>query len=788
MKQTNPTPPAVSRWRLVLSAALTLLLWPSLVNFPGAPEGYLDASWQEVLVHAHAQGWQFGRQIIFTWGPWGFLGSHFHLGESGAVARIVWETLGKLLVAGGLVVLTQPLAAWRQALFILGLVLFNWLFADTVFYVFISLLIVGGLLAPGALRWRCGFWIAALSFLAAFKFTYLLLAGGGVLLAAGAWVWRRNYHAALVVTVGYVLAFVLVWMAAGQHPDHIVPYLRRSIELSSAYGDAMGMDETWPVFLCGAGLMVLVGAFVLRLFLTHPDRPFAVAASLFLAATWFIVWKSCFTRADGHVLGLFLFTLLLAVVLPGLCHPARRWHWFELAPLSCLLGIAITEPGLLSRCPGIALARIRANSRELPRVGPLPAAWQRSLETVRASALLPAVQAAVGRGTVDVFHYEQAVALFNDLNYSPRPIFQSYVAFSSRLAWRNLRHFQSPLAPDFVLWKHMTIDGRFPTQDDAALVSELPRGYEPALEEGDYLLLKRVRPLPAQRLDRRLLLEQSLDFNGTLTLPPAGTHPLWIQVRLPLTLIGRLRSFLYKPPQVFLITTDVTGRESTWRLLPRVAEDGFLLDPLLETQADFAAYLRSQGSLTVRSIRLTAPPGQQEYWSTIWDRPVVRLFELPEVTLQPQPRYQALVQAGLMNFTPDSIQADFPLNVFSTSAGRMMLLHAPGEMVIPLPPGAAIFSGAIGLADGSYDGDSRTDGVDFVVAAVAPDGSRRVLWQRYLDPLNRAEDRSPQSFHIALPAGSAHKLVLRTLPGPAADSRWDWSFVGNLHLDTPPAP
>lgn len=788
MSPISPVNPPVSRWRLLLAAILTLLLWPALMVFPGAPEGYLDASWQEVLLHARIHGWQFGRELVFTWGPWGFLGNHFHLGEAEAVSRLVWETLGKLLVAAGLVALTQRIAAVRQVLFVVGLALFNWLFIDTVYQVLISLAVVRWLLPADSRGWRQYLALVALAFLAGFKFTYLLLATGGVGLAAGAWVWRRDFRTAALLVGGYALAFVLVWLAASQHPDHIVPFLRRSLELSSGYGDAMGVDEPWPVFLVGAGLMLLAAGFVFRLWQTHPDRPYAATAALFLAATWFIVWKSTFTRADGHVFGLFIFTLLLAVVLPGLCHPERRWHWFDLTPLGCLLGIVVAEPGLLGRCPEIATARIRQHLWQLPRLGGLPAAWENSLAAARAAARLPAIQAAVGRGTVDVFNYEQAVAVLNGLNFTPRPVFQSYAAFTPRLAWRNLRFYQSDQAPEFVLWKHMTIDGRYPTQDDAALVSELPRGYAPLLEEGDYLLLQKVRPLPARRLERRLLFEKGLGFDEELVLPAAGVHPRWLQVSLPLSKLGRLRSFLYKPPVAHLTVTDSSGRETTWRLLPQVAADGFLLDPLLETQADFAAFARSQGGINLRSLRLTTAAEQREFWSTIWRQPVVRLFELPEITLEPQSPYQALVNAGLFAPAPEVIKSDLPLNLFSTSAGRMMLLHAPGEIAFSVPPESGVFTGNFGVNDGAYVDQARTDGVEFVIEAEGTDGVRRTLWRRWLDPLNRTADRGPHSFRLEFPPGSATRLTLRTLPGPAANSNWDWAFVGNLRLGNPAAP
>lgn len=785
MKPHGPVSRVVPRLRLVLSAALALLLWPSLMLFPGAPDASLDASWQEFLIHAHAQGWQAGREIVFTWGPWGFLNTHFHLGDADAVARLVWETVGKLLLACGLVALTQRVGAWRQTAFIGASVLCAWLFADTIYYVFISLAIVAGLIPATASRRILWLLPPALAFLACLKFTYTLLALGGVGLATAAALARREYRAAALIAAGFGAAFVLAWIAAGQHPDHLLPYFRRSLELSSGYADAMGMDETWSVFLCGAGLLVAAASFVLHFWRTHADRILATATTLYLGAAWFIVWKASFTRADGHVFGFFLYTLLLAPVLPRLCFPERRWHWFDLAPVAALVGIGLTEPGLLARLPGIAVARIVANARELPRLARLPAAWDLALVRAKEATRLPAVQAAVGRGSVDVFNYEQGAALLNDLRYTPRPVFQGYSAYTPRLAWRNLRFYQSSQAPDFILWKHQTIDGRFPTLDDAALVAELPRAYAPVLDEGDFLVLRKQRPLAAPRLTRQLLVERGLAFGEELALPVDRGHPLWLQVTLPLSKLGRLRAFLYKPPLANLVTTDERGQSTTWRLLPQVAADGFLLQPLLETQGDFAAYLRGQGARWLRSLRLEPAPGHQEFWSAIWDRPSIRLYSLPEIALAPEPPYAALTTAGVVNFTPESVAAAFPAELFTNAAGRVMFFHAPAELLAAPPPGSTLFTGTFGLRDGAHEGDARTDGVDFIVEAVQPDGLRHVLWHRYLDPLNHAADRGPQTFRVVVPGEAGIRIALRADPGPAGDTRWDWSYVGRLRFAAP---
>src|SRR5271168_2751020 len=79
--------------------AVALLLGLSLVGgFLATPDSSLDGSWQEMLIHAHASGLQFGRDIIYTWGPWGFLANRYHLGSLEAVPILVWQVPGQFAV------------------------------------------------------------------------------------------------------------------------------------------------------------------------------------------------------------------------------------------------------------------------------------------------------------------------------------------------------------------------------------------------------------------------------------------------------------------------------------------------------------------------------------------------------------------------------------------------------------------------------------------------------------------------------------------------------------------
>ena len=102
--------------------------------------------------------------------------------------------------------------------------------------------------------------------------------------------------------------------------------------------------------------------------------------------------------------------------------------------------------------PGIALAqtkslgeRLLANSRSLiaflTPTSPLPTRFPKDL---RVEDRLPKIAQKVGDGLIDVFNYRQGAALLNNLNYHPRPVIQSYSAYTRDLLRANLDFYRSP--------------------------------------------------------------------------------------------------------------------------------------------------------------------------------------------------------------------------------------------------------------------------------------------------------------------------------------------------------
>jgi hypothetical protein len=623
--------------RAVETVLVTLGLALALFSVLGPADPRLDASWQIMLIHAHAAGLQFGRDIIFTWGPWGFLCSLTNLGTTAAVPILIWQVGGQLLIAFALVTLTRSLAPWRRFVFVASLLAFHWLFQDTVYFVLIALIAIGALMRPEASLVRLMAWTLALGFLSQIKFTYFVLSGAAVLAAMACWIGRGSWKRSGCLAGAYAFGVVGAWIAAGQNLDNFFPYVRRSLEISSGYADAMGFDESGLLFAWGCALALLCILFVWRVWRTVPEGAFAAGAAAYLAFSFLVMWKESYIRADivplgGHVFGFFTYVLILAPALPGLLFRAKRWHWFDCSVLLCLAGIASFDPDYYRTGPRVAWQLAYGQMEALRRLGDLPADWQRSFEEASVAASLPRIKQAVGGGTVDVFNYSTGIALLNGLRLSSRPIFQSYSAYTPSLEGYNLRFYQSDRAPDFLLWKNENVDGRCPGQDDAMLVAALPGHYEPMFEENGYWLFRKESPVSAVQPERRLVLHRSVRLSDEIELASPIEQAVWLQADAVPNNLGRLRSMLYKPALINIVTTDDEGHQRSWRLLPRVARAGFILVPTLSDGSDLAFLMKGDARSRVKSFHFDSPGTQGEFWSHV----DVSVFQMPGMPLRPE--------------------------------------------------------------------------------------------------------------------------------------------------------
>ena len=611
----NPSAPS-DRWKLPVRwlAGLTTLAYTLSRFVPCSPPGHsavftLDESWVQTLHLAFTQHLQFGRDLVFTLGPWGFLCGGYYP-PTFMVSVMAWVTLSFVF---WWCLWQMSRHFWKSEsmawLWMMGCIGVAGLPVDQDFDVRLDawvliLLFLHFFTNEAAFSLAKILLVASLGWLGMTKFTGLLMAAGIVLIIAADDVLRHRRFPWVVAVFGFSVLFF--WLAAGQRLGSFGPFLCNSWRITSGYTEAMmcgGETELWDAgvfWLAAAAACAPAG---LAAFVKY--RRFGALPLTGLGFVLFLAFKHGFVRHDQHESEAVLVVLLIGLIGLAAAWPLLRGRSGRVTLMGSLLGIIILAYASLSfsRCvPGKGLfARfvetlaprvVLAPAKLFYNASALKTAYENRLAEIRDEYPLPELN-----GGVDVYPWDQVVIFAHGLHYAPRPVFQSYSAYAPALAEMNAAHLRSRRAADNLLFTLQTLDGRFPSLDDGRSWPELLTRYDVQGATKAFVLLKKSATPREYHLAP--LKDSLIHFAEPVALPAASNGPVWAELEINKTPLGALLSALYKPPTLVLAVSLRDGQRLYFRLIPGMTRSGFLLSPLINDNASFVALATHDGrSLT----------------------------------------------------------------------------------------------------------------------------------------------------------------------------------------------
>jgi hypothetical protein len=220
-------------------------------------------------------------------------------------------------------------------------------------------------------------------------------------------------------------------------------------------------------------------------------------------------------------------------------------------------------------------------------------------------------------GPVDVYPWEMTLAYAHDLELMPRPTLQSYQAGDPRLAGRNVAHLARSDGPGTLLFRVGTIDNRYPSMDDGPSWPHILAGYRLDNPKGPHLVLRRARTQRSFSIDG--LASHDLRFGESLVVnSPPGTL-VWLKAEFDRGVVGRLAGAAYRGPILYTRIELANGGERWYRVVPGMAEAGFLLSPLVANSRDFVSLMNGSwphrlAAQQVTSIEFATEFGASWYW------------------------------------------------------------------------------------------------------------------------------------------------------------------------------
>lgn len=772
---------------------VAVLMILSLVPFPRLPIGTGDdSSWTAVLAYAYQHGLQFGKDIAFTYGPLGFLLTPY-LCPQAQWLRLITDLGLCATVVGGVCLWAWRLPkVWRWAMLcVVTLLAAN---ADPRS----ELLLYVGVLSWGLLCLEQGtqslatvvLRLAVFSGLAIFaslaKVTFPFVAAFSVVLLSVDMVLRGQARIGMLFPPAFTAALVLGWMAVGQNPLSFGRYLANAVSISQCYDQAMG-NEDFPLFVRAAVALVVLTLLVLLIdgFWSGGQREGKngrmrrVVRFAWLSGLVFIVWKEGFVqvgRDHGELFLGFIPTLGLALAaLPGGSR-LSKWSGTGAAVGCCLLAfvcshwlVAATWRSWATRPLGLLADHAKVMLKPIQFLGRL----KELQDAESAGAQLPKLRARIGGSSVDVFGYNQAYAILNQLNFRPRPVFQSYAAYDEPLMRLNEQFYASRAAPDFVLFRMTPIFDRFPSLEDGWVFRRLLLDYQPIDAEGPFVLLKAREQVPAQM---QLLREGTLRAGELLSMRDWLNSDVWITLEIEPSLLGLLRSILYKPPKLELGVWMFEGEKlkmAKFAAPPAMLACGFLGNPLVLENQDVMDLYAGKKLARAVAYSLEVPAVAKRFWQAAVHYKVYRFANPPGKSAAPE--MTRLVEYPGFEANPEQVVSPGVHKMITAGGKPALVLVGGGFLEFRIPSEAKVVKGNFGFAAAAYLLGGGTAGAEFRVEEQYPDGHVDLLYNQVLKPVGNADDRGMKPFEIACPGSGERRLFLRAVPLAAGNSTRDWT-------------
>lgn len=560
-------------------AAIAIAAWPVRSIRPGLGS---DWSWVAGLAYAAEHGMRFGDQIVWSYGPLGFLNTWYgpvlYYGDVFVLSWLDVAILHVLLAIALLAALRRSLplpAAAAVAAIVLALTRD---LAPALGLAWCALALTRPEEAP---RDR----VTAAFPLALGALTGLALLGklnqGVELLALAlvALVADPRRRDAIAFSAALLASAAVGWAATGQTLADVWPYLRNGVEIVSGYAAAMGAEDPrhgWSLAAAAALVaLALAFAWVAGRALPRRQRLGLLALCVVYAGLSF---KEGFVRQDaGHLEVFFGDLLVLFAVLP------LRASRLLLAPALAGLVAVVLALGALLGASGVA-RRLNPYANAVAaadQVRTLASPARREAIVADARARLdalyqlgPRVRAAVGRRPVMFWPFLFGEAAYAyDLDLRPLPGFEPYGTYTPALDRLGARMLASTRAPTRILRADVAgIDGRQPTFEAPLATLEIFCRYRQIATQEPWQAL-------ARGSDRcgaaRPLGTRTASWGASVAVPAPREADALVIVRVdgagPQGL-ERLRTLLLRPARRWIALDG-----ERFRLVAATAADGLLL-------------------------------------------------------------------------------------------------------------------------------------------------------------------------------------------------------------------
>ena len=639
INQTKQVAALSLRTPIKVLAVLSLFI-AGLSIMPFGPAMSSVEVWTYALNEAVANHLVFGRDVIFTFGPFASVYTQLYHPATYPIALI-----GSAIIAIGYCAGFALLSFNDRPLLLLLLPLLgaeSWVRDATLMTPPLLLMLIAfrislppGSIARIKMTSSAALLVSAVSMsigiLPLIKASFSGLVAVELALSVGMLVRGQHLRMAVAVVVITLLSMASGWVWTGQPLDALPQFFLAQAPIISGYSEAMSIEGHVSQayhWLIAASLCVLV-------FYFYVVRSRGLLGAIAIAGFvfyLFVCFKSGFVRQDMHprIAAAAFLTVGLSLA------PMLSARQGIVVALVTLFGWGVIEHSLpdfrrdlvLQRTHDVYRPLFDTLARRVTGLDSFPQMFAATKQEIHDRAPLPNIT-----GTADVYPMRMDILFANDIKWAPRPIIQSYSAYTPKLDRMNAEHLVGVNAPQNIMFTVIAIDHRLPSIEDALSWRELLTRYSIvdrfSITNPDQSYLRMVRRNAPIASELMPLSDTEASINTPVTVPPSNGIVI-AKIDMQPTLLGQITLGLYKLPEVFIELTLTDDRTFRFRYIPSMGKTGFVLSPLVRSNNDFLAMASGNAdALRVKQMKLTTST------NGLWRRNI--RVALETLRIDPQP-------------------------------------------------------------------------------------------------------------------------------------------------------
>lgn len=604
-------------WSLQILVFITVVFILVPIS-PEMPKEGLDPSWAFGLNQAISQGLLFGRDVIFTYGPFVFL--YTKLYHPAVANSMIIASLYLSISYGGLLFFLLKNKPWYFLAFVWVALMTTLMVKDAIFYTYPLLVAI-----------YCFNWINQKKQLnqdyklSPIVLTLLFFPLGLLPLIKGSFLFvcltisvfsfllfftERKWVQAITVISSFLISVVFFWTISGQPIANLYHYFTSSSAIISGYGEAMSIDGNLSEIV-----FYLLATFILLSFLLIEKDVVSNILKLFIVLSFsiylFLAFKGGFVRHDGHAMIAASAILIAAVCIFWVVNLKKASIVLIFASLACI-GINLHYIGMqffIYNIKSFYLANWSGIKKSFADNQWRDQEFNNALVQIQNKVKFPKL-----KGTTDIYSYSQSYLIASKNYWNPRPVLQSYSAYTPSLAQIDKMHLLSKKSPDNLIFKLETIDSRIPALENGPSWPVFLSYYQPSALENDYLYLHKKSSTDGIP-NTKNIQEASYSFGEDVFVPDIST-PVFVEIHMEQSLFGRLMNILYKPSQLQISLHLKNGTTKSYRIIPEMAKSEFLISPLVEYTAEFSLLYGGVNFLKnkkVESFSITSTEGEWQW-------------------------------------------------------------------------------------------------------------------------------------------------------------------------------